>query len=119
MKDDIEIIRQRRDSGTLGDVVILHIGNNGAMTVAQFDEIMGMLSGVPRVVWLNLKLPDRYWEGPNNDLLSAKVPLHANATLIDWHSAGNSHPEFFLEDGIHLKPAGYQYYAGLVEPHTR
>lgn len=80
---------------------------------------MDILAGVTRVVWLNLKLPDRYWEGPNNALLAANVPLYPNASLIDWHSAGNSHPEYFLEDGIHLNPQGYYFYAGLISPYTQ
>ncbi len=119
IREDIEVIRQRRDAGTLGDVVVLHIGNNGVVTNDQFAEIMDLLSAVPRVVWMNLKVPDRHWEETNNNLFAANVPYYPNATLIDWHSAGESHPEFFLEDGIHLEPAGYQYYAGLIEPYTR
>jgi len=119
IREDIEVIRQRRDAGTLGDVVVLHIGNNGVVTNDQFAEIMDLLSAVPRVVWMNLKVPDRHWEETNNNLFAANVPYYPNATLIDWHSAGESHPEIFLEDGIHLEPAGYQYYAGLIEPYTR
>jgi peptidoglycan/LPS O-acetylase OafA/YrhL len=117
--DDLTVLRYRRDTGNLGDVVVLHIGNNGIISQGQFNEIMEILSAVPRVVWLNLKLPDRYWEGPNNDLLAANVPLYANAVLIDWHSAGNSHPEYFLQDGIHLTPQGYPFYAGLIQPYTQ
>ncbi len=116
---DLEVLRARRDAGTLGDIVILHIGNNGVITEAQFREAMEILSGVPRVVWVNLKLPDRYWEGPNNDLLARQVPLYSNATLIDWHAAGYARPDVFIEDRIHLNPLGYPYYAGLIVPYTQ
>jgi hypothetical protein len=116
---DIEVLRARRDAGTLGDVVILHIGNNGIITEAQFREVMDILSGVSRVVWVNLKLPDRYWEGPNNDLLAVEVPLYSNATLVDWHAAGNARPDVFIEDRIHLKSDGPYYYAGLIAPYAR
>jgi hypothetical protein len=119
INDDIGILRYRRDTGTLGDVVVLHVGNNGLISAGHFDEIMEILAAVPRVVWINLKVPGRHWEGPNNSIISTGVAQYPNTTLIDWQTAGNSHPEYFLEDGIHLDPKGYPFYAGLIEPHTR
>jgi peptidoglycan/LPS O-acetylase OafA/YrhL len=116
---DLDVLRYRRDTGTLGDIVVLHIGNNGIITEAQFAEAMEILAGVQRVVWVNLKLPARYWEGPNNELIAASAALYPNATVLDWNTAGNSHPDYFLEDGIHLNPSGYYYYAGLIADHAQ
>ena len=43
-----DTLRYRRASGQLGDVVIVHLGNNGTFTKGQFDRIMRTLSGVDR-----------------------------------------------------------------------
>ena len=37
----IDILRWRRAAGQLGDVVVVHLGNNGTFTAEQFDEMMG------------------------------------------------------------------------------
>jgi hypothetical protein len=46
------------------------------------------------------------------------VPQYPNAVLIDWHTFGGSHPEFFYGDGIHLKPDGARAYATLIAQQT-
>ena len=37
----IDILRKRGGASPLGDVVVVHIGNNGPLTNEQFDEMMG------------------------------------------------------------------------------
>ena len=34
------------------------------------------------------------------------VKKYKNAVLLDWHGYGGAHPEFFYDDGIHLRPEG-------------
>lgn len=114
----IEILYARRDAGTLGDVVIVHLGNNGTFSGAEMDEIMGVLSGVPRVVFVTNKVP-RDWEDPNNGVIAEGVSRYPNAVLVDWHSIGEARPEFFYEDEIHLRPEGAAYYAELLAPYTQ
>ncbi len=109
----IEILRSLRDAGRLGDVVVVHMGNNGTFTKGQFDDMMGVLADVRRVVFVNLKVP-RDWEGPNNDVLAEGVTRYPNAVLVDWHAASVDRPDFFWDDGIHLRPEGAQFYADLI-----
>ena len=109
----IEILRQRRDEGQLGDDVVVHIGNNGNLSTEQFDEVMKELKGVRKVVFVNVKVP-RSWEQPNNDVLAEGVRRCSNAVLADWHAASANRPEFFWEDGYHIRPEGQQVYADLI-----
>lgn len=109
----IEIIRQRQQAGTLGATVVVHFGNNGTFSVAEFDTLMGLLADVPRVVIVNVKVP-RAWEDANNAMFAANVGRYGNAALVDWHAAGSAHSEYFWDDGIHLRPEGAQAYAALV-----
>ncbi len=109
----IDILRARRASGQLGDVVIVHIGNNGIFTAGQFDEMMRVLAGVRRVVFVNVNVP-RAWEGPNNEVLAQGTRRYPNAVLVDWYSASVYHPEFFVNDGVHLRIKGQRVYADLI-----
>jgi hypothetical protein len=109
----IKTLRARHDSGRLGDVVVVHLGNNGYFSTKQFDDMMRALADVPRVVFLNDKV-QRRWEGSNNDIIAAGVQRYPNAVLVDWRGATINHPEYFWKDGIHVRPAGARAYAALV-----
>jgi len=109
----INILRAHQAAGRLGSVVVVHLGDNGTFTAKQLDEIMQILTGVRRVVFVTVKVP-RPWEGPNNTVLADGVKRYPNAVLVDWHTASSNRPEIFWTDGIHLRPEGGQFYAGLV-----
>ncbi|MEK7248745.1 MAG: acyltransferase family protein [Chloroflexota bacterium] len=118
VSDGIAVLEARRQAGALGDVVIIHLGTNGSFTSGEFDQIMDILAGVQRVVFVNLKVP-RDWEGGDNAILAEGVTRHPNALLVDWHTFAGAHPEFFYEDGIHLNPDGAAYYAQLIAGFAR
>jgi hypothetical protein len=114
--DAIGILRSRRATGQLGSLVIVHLGNNGTFTKQEFDQIMHILSGVDKVVFVNLKVP-RSWEQPNNEVIAEGVKRYPNAVLVDWHAASVNHPEYFYSDGYHLRPKAQKVYADLVSSH--
>jgi peptidoglycan/LPS O-acetylase OafA/YrhL len=109
----IDVIRRLRDAGMLGDEFVLHLGTNGTLDDAQFEEIMQLLSGLKRVVVVNARV-DRPWVPQVNETMAAGVRRHPNAVLFDWHAAANEHPEFFVADGVHLTGDGARYYALLI-----
>jgi hypothetical protein len=109
----IEILKSRGASGQLGEVVVVHLGDNGTFTRGQFDEIMRTLSGVDRVVFVNVKVP-RAWEEPNNEVIAEGVKRYPNAVLADWYSASVNQPDLFYSDGYHLRPEGLRIYTDLV-----
>ncbi|MBI1886000.1 MAG: acetyltransferase [Chloroflexi bacterium] len=109
----IELLGALKANGYLAKRVVLHVGNNGVITESEFDEMMSILADVPQVVFVNVKVP-REWEGPNNAVLAEGVKRYPNAVLIDWYGASVDHPEFFWDDGIHLRPEGGLLYANLI-----
>jgi peptidoglycan/LPS O-acetylase OafA/YrhL len=110
----IAVLRQLRAAGKLGNVVVVHIGNNGPFTAEQFDEMMGVLSGAREVLVVNTTVPDGYSWAPNNEVLADGVRRYPNrAVLVDWHAASAGHPGFFW-DGLHLTPRGARAYADLI-----
>ena len=117
----IDLLRQYRAGGHLGDFVVVHIGNNGPLTAEQFDEMMGVLDGVSKVLVVNLTVPPNVADPvavPNDAVLAEGVRRYPEkAVLVDWYSASAGHPEYFW-DGIHLTPQGARAYADLISSHV-
>jgi lysophospholipase L1-like esterase len=109
----IELLRERRVAGQLGDVVVVHLGNNGTLSSDQFDAMMDVLAKVPRVLFLTVKVP-RAWENPNDAVLADGVQRYSNTVLVDWRGTSLSRPDYFWDDGIHLRPEGAAAYAALI-----
>ena len=112
-KELLAVARAHRDSGALGPLVILQLGNNGPVTGSQFDEIMEVLQAAQRVVVINVKVP-RPWEAPNNEMMAAGVRRWPNAVLLDWHKVGTANPWYFGDDGTHMGPTGIRAFTELI-----
>jgi len=111
--EGLDVVRRLHDAGQLGDEVVVHLGTNGSIPEDQLDEMMQLLSGVKRVVLVNTRV-DRPWEQPDNDAIAAAVLRYPNAVLLDWYTAASQHPEFLVQDGVHLSTAGQAYYSLAV-----
>jgi hypothetical protein len=110
----IGILQQLSASGKLGDMVIVHIGNNGYFAAEHFDEMMRALEGTRKVLVVNVTVPDGKSWVPNNEVLADGVRRYPDrAVLVDWYAASAGHPEYF-SDGIHLTPRGARAYANLI-----
>jgi hypothetical protein len=117
----IELLQRWRAAGYLGDAVVIDIGNNGPFSSEQFDEMMEVLAGVPKVLIVSLTVPPSV-EDPvavsNNAVLTDGVQRYSNTVLVDWHAASAEHPEYFSgDDNIHLSLQGAQAYAELIATH--
>jgi hypothetical protein len=105
------VLKRLRASGELGEVVIFHMGDNGAVTDEELDEMMEVLSNTRRVLVVNTRVPDGCQYAPNNEVLADGVARHPDkAVLVDWHARSAGHPEYF-SDGLHLTPRGAKAYA--------
>ncbi len=109
----IGILQQLRTEGALGDAVVIALGSNGTFTSGQFDQIMSVLTGVPRVVFINIKVP-RSWQDSNNAVIANGVRRYQHTRLVDWYDVSANHPEFFQDDEYHLRPGGADAYAAMV-----
>ena len=113
MSETLDILRGDRGAGRLGQVVVVHMGTNGFLTRDQFDEMMQILAGVPRVVVLNDKVP-RPWQDANDAMLAQAAAAYPSVALVDWRAASTPHPEIFWDDATHLRPQGARFYASLI-----
>ncbi len=100
-------------AGLVANVVLIHLGSNGAFSADQFDALMATLRDVPRVYFVTVKVPRR-WESPVNEVLAAGVRRWPNARLIDWHAISYRQRFLFRDDGFHVTPEGAQFYADVL-----
>ena len=68
------------------------------------------MSDVKRVVLVTTREP-RSWQDLTNDRLRASAAGRPNVVVADWFAMSAGHPEFFVEDGVHLSVAGADAYA--------
>jgi hypothetical protein len=109
----VDVVRQLRDQGRLGQVVVVHLGTNGPPRTADIDAMMNVLSAVPHVLFLTVRMP-RSWEAQTNQTLGAARDRYPSAAIVDWYAYSDGHRDWFESDGIHLKPPGARAYADLV-----
>jgi len=110
----IAVVQADRAAGTLGRVLVVELGTNGAVTPADVDAMMQAAQGVSRVVFVNVNVP-RYWTAADNAVLTAGVARYPGlAVLADWYTLSAPHPEWFTADQVHLDPAGATALAALI-----
>lgn len=110
----IAVVQADRAAGTLGRVLVVELGTNGAVEPSDVDAMMQASSGVSRVVFVNVCVP-RPWAAPDNAVLAAGVARYPGlAVLADWNALATPHPEWFTADQVHLNPDGAAALAALI-----
>ena len=112
-EDGVHVAQSYRDGGRLGRAVVVHLGDNGAITPAQIDELLGSLAGVPNVLLVNVRVT-KPWQDEVNHALADAVGRHPGVKLVDWFSFSAPHGGWFAGDGTHLTEAGAAAFADLV-----
>jgi peptidoglycan/LPS O-acetylase OafA/YrhL len=112
--DATAVIQAYKDAGLLPGTIVIHLGTNGAFRDDQFEQIMAAIGPDHRVFFVNAHEP-RPWESEVNSRLWIDVQRYPdNARLIDWHRWSDKHPEWFVQDGVHLTGPGAHEYASLI-----
>jgi hypothetical protein len=94
-------LRQLKAAGQLGAEVIVALSTNGPITATDFDNMMAILQGASRVVFVNIHV-DRPWQDPNNAVLAAGATRYPNVVIADWVDLANANPDWFYPDQTHM-----------------
>lgn len=108
------IIKHYKSTGELGKAVIIGLGTNGPFTQSQGQELVDAIGSRRIIYWVNTYGKTLSWQGEVNRMIAALARENKNIHVIDWASLAVSHPEWFYNDGIHLKPSGQPAYAKLI-----
>ena len=107
------IIRDLDRQNEIGEIVVIHLGNNGVIDESIINESLELLQDARKVLLINVRVPRR-WENKVNNLLSEAVIRFENTELLDWYSLSNNKPEYFSRDGVHTIPIGARYYVDAI-----
>lgn len=99
--DGESILQTLKADGQLGADVIVGLGTNGPITDTDFDNMMAVLGGASRVVFVNVHV-DRPWQDPNNAVLANGATRYPNVVIADWATLAAQNPQWFGSDGTHL-----------------
>jgi hypothetical protein len=110
-----EELSQLKAEGRLGAEVIVALSTNGPITATDFANMMNVLSGASRVVFVNIHV-DRPWQDPNNAVLAQGAASYPRVVIADWATLAANNPGWFGPDGTHLAidGPGAQALASLV-----
>jgi hypothetical protein len=110
-----ELLAQLKSEGQLGAEVIVALGTNGPITSTDFSDMMGILQGASRIVFVNIHV-DRPWQDPNNAVLAQGAATYPRVLMADWATLAANNPEWFGSDGTHLAidGPGAQALASLI-----
>lgn len=101
----------------LGQTVVVAVGYNDyeAAYSGDIEDALAVLrkAGVTRVLWLTLH-EARLAYAVMNDAIHAATVRHPELTVVEWQVYSRSHPDWFQDDGIHLKKDGAEAMATLV-----
>ena len=120
-------------------IVVLYAGENDLNRGVTPDVIsadFGSFSGVirkslpsTRIVVIGLKPSLLRWKlrdgmHETNKLIRTRCAADRNCVYVDpWPSMigkdGTPKPEFFVEDGLHMTPAGYKAWTQMLQPHLK
>ena len=89
--DGEAILQTLKADGQLGGDVIVGLGTNGPITDSEFDNMMTILGGASRVVFVNVHV-DRPWQDPNNAVLASGATRYPNAVVADWATLAAQNP---------------------------
>ncbi len=108
------------------DVLVVELGtNNCTAECPHINEVIDrFLRHVPRslpVVWLNVQAQPTYPAHPEsvNDALTAAAGRWPNVTLVDLSARFRNHPDWHLDDGLHLTTTGSTELARLIAASLR
>jgi hypothetical protein len=99
--DGEAVLQQMKAAGQLGSLVIIGLGTNGPITSTDFDNMMAILSGASRVVFVNVHV-DRPWQDPNNAVIASGAARYPHVVVADWATLAAQNPQWFGADGTHL-----------------
>lgn len=109
-----KVLSQLKQSGHLSQIVILNLGNNGAMDQKTVDDILHVIGSKRQIYWVTPHIPSKSWQQQVNNQIKEIAKKHHNVYLVDWYTASNGHSDWFAKDGVHMDKQGNNHYAQLI-----
>ena len=103
----IALAQQLKSEDRLGAIVVIDLGTNGPVSTQQFSDMMNVLAGASRVVFVTVHLPPDYsWVTSVNATLEQGVQRYPRDRLADFNKLADENPQWFYSDGVHMPIGG-------------
>ena len=109
-----DIVKNLEREGKLGDIVVIALGTNGTFSSSTGKELIKAIGAKRQIYWVNVFGEHLQWQEESNHMIESIVNEYKNVNLIDWSTYGESHKDWFVNDGIHLTESGCKAYATLL-----
>jgi len=109
-----DTVTQLKANKQLGDIVVIELGSNGAFPEDNLTDALKTIGKERKVFLVNTPVP-KPWGPIVNKTLKNVAKKYNNTTVLDWHSLSSKHSEYFIADGVHLKPKGAQAFADMID----
>jgi len=107
------LVAQLRASGLLKPIVVLHLGTNGYILESDLRDVLKKLSDREQVLLVDVHA-NRRWTEQNNEIIDRLAAGHPNVARVRWSALSQEHPEYFVQDGIHLTGIGIMALTGAI-----
>jgi peptidoglycan/LPS O-acetylase OafA/YrhL len=109
----LDRLAQYRRAGLLRGLraLVVGLGSNGPFTPYDLAELRQLAAGVPRVVLVNVRVPDP-WQAESNATIDGAAHL-PGYVVVNWYRT-SADRALLYPDGIHPDVAGQEVYAQLV-----
>jgi hypothetical protein len=103
----VALAQQLKSAGVLGAIVVVDLGANGPISWQQLTNMMNVLAGASRVVFVTVHLPSSdSWSASVNATLGQGVARYPRARLADFNKLADQNPQWFGSDGVHMPIGG-------------
>ncbi|MBO0729424.1 MAG: acyltransferase [Acidimicrobiaceae bacterium] len=112
-------LAQYRAAGKLDGLsaVVIGLGTNGLLDVAHCERFEREAAGVPRLVFVNVRVP-RSWQDATDASLRACTAGKPGVVVANWYRASGA-PGIIGPDRVHETIAGRHLYASVVAAAVR
>jgi peptidoglycan/LPS O-acetylase OafA/YrhL len=110
----IDVVRRAHQNGTIGDVLVIHLGSNGPVTATQLKSFLKELADVPLIVLVNLRVPGFRFVSGWNAMLNTVAATFSNVAVADWATTADRYPQFLYRDGTHIRPDVARVYGNVI-----
>ncbi len=111
--ESIAYLQQLSAEGNLRPTVVLHIGNNGAISSDSFNAAYDAVGPDRTLILVRIRVPRR-WEAQVNGEIDRLAGEHDNVVIADWNKIANEEPGLLTDDGVHLSQAGKDRYTQML-----
>lgn len=99
--------------GGIPTVLIVALGTNPPMTLAQVENFMAGTAGIQHVIFVNIRTPHT-WEEEINEVINGLPAHYEKVSVVDWHGYSDDKEYLFNTSGFHLSDEGKPVFAAAV-----